>query len=139
MIRNKEWLHYKTRLNCNLLSLQLKEILKLPNLSGISIFHRKCIFRISSTNFVPDLPLFFLTFSDTLVNMNVDSALTVSLFMKTEATSINTTSAQTAHADLKAVMTKSSLEECLQKRKMPYGLFLGSNERLLWDFLIISF
>ncbi|MFR7408666.1 MAG: hypothetical protein ACLUTR_00095 [Ruminococcus bicirculans (ex Wegman et al. 2014)] len=36
MIRNKEWLHYQTRLNCNLLSLQLKEILKQPNLSGIS-------------------------------------------------------------------------------------------------------
>ena len=63
-----------------------------------------------------------------LITATEHQPLAVSLSMKTEATGINTTSAQTAHADLKAVMTKSSLEECLQKRKMPYGLFLGIKE-----------
>ena len=46
-----------------------------------------------------------------LITATEHQPLAVSLSMKTEATGINTTSAQTAHADLKAVMTKSSLEE----------------------------
>ena len=67
-------LYYQTHLNCNLLSLQFKKIFKLPNLSGIGIFHRKCIFGISITHFILYFPFFFFTLSDKLVNMNVDSA-----------------------------------------------------------------
>ena len=63
-----------------------------------------------------------------LITATEHQPLTVSLSMKTEATGINTTSVQTAHADLKAAITKSSLEECLRQRQMPYGLFLGSKE-----------